>query len=150
MILSQILIFTGHAALNTRFSVIGAVTLPLCFYGGTNWGVVGVAAAWVIAYPVIVLPLYVGSVLRLLGMPLRHYAMALWPATFGTLAMSAVVLTLRILLSPALSTVGVFVLCVGAGAITYLGLTTLTHGEKIRTVLALIRGEGHPTTRVPQ
>ncbi|HKX80187.1 MAG TPA: lipopolysaccharide biosynthesis protein [Novosphingobium sp.] len=43
----------GHPWINMRSSAAGAVVMPLAFLVGTQWGPIGLAWAWVIAFPVI-------------------------------------------------------------------------------------------------
>lgn len=94
-LLPQIIVSTGHAKRNMQFTIAAALIMPVLFYAGTRWGTAGVALAWVIGYPVCVLPLFLGQVLRVTGMTLSGYVRALSPAAGATLLMAAIVLGVR-------------------------------------------------------
>jgi PST family polysaccharide transporter len=68
--------------------------LPISFYIGSYRGTVGIAWAWVIAYPFIVLPLYY-TTFRAIGMKIGEYLRALVPATNATIVMAIVVTGVR-------------------------------------------------------
>lgn len=43
----------GRPGIETRSSALGAVLLPICFLVGVRWGVTGMAAAWLVGYPLL-------------------------------------------------------------------------------------------------
>lgn len=90
----QILVFTGHSRQSMWFSIMAACTFPLAFLFATRWGAPGVAATWIVAYPIIMLPIY-RLLFRVLEMRARTYFANLWPATSSTLVMAAAVLVAR-------------------------------------------------------
>lgn len=45
----------GHPEVGIKNVVLACMVMPLAFYIGSSWGAVGVAAAWVVAYPVVLL-----------------------------------------------------------------------------------------------
>lgn len=67
-------------------SLLILLVLPVCFYIGTHWGITGVAACWVLVYPILSLPLLL-AVLQKLEMSKREYFNALWPALSGSIPM---------------------------------------------------------------
>jgi polysaccharide transporter, PST family len=75
-----------------RISVAFAIVLPIAFLAGTRWGIGGVAAVWLIVYPVAVV-WYAYVVLRRINMAASEYLRALWPATSSTAFMAALVYT---------------------------------------------------------
>ena len=94
-LLPQVIVSTGHAKRNMQFTIVATVIMPLLFYAGTRWGTGGVAVAWVIGYPLFVLPMFLGQVLRTTGLTLHGYLQALTPAASATLLMAAAVLAVR-------------------------------------------------------
>jgi teichuronic acid exporter len=136
---SHVLVAVGRASETTRFNLIGlAVLLPL-FYLGTHWGVEGVALAWVIGYPIVVIPMF-RAIQRATGLGLSEYANALRPALRASLFMAAVVIAVRIS-APAGWPAGLaFGAAVGAGAATYLALVWRTGRDRLRQLRALAAG----------
>ena len=86
----QVLMAIGEAGFVMRNGVISMIVLPVAFLTGSHWGIVGIATAWVIAYPVNALPLY-WRVHQKIGMTHSGFFRALWPAIHGTVFMSLAV-----------------------------------------------------------
>jgi PST family polysaccharide transporter len=84
----------GRSELRLRWAVIADVSAVMSFAVGLRWGISGVATAYalvvaLLAYPNLSIPL------RLIQMPLRALAAALWPSFKAALWMSASVLLVR-------------------------------------------------------
>jgi len=94
-LLPQVIISTGHSKRSMQFTIIAAVVLPGLFYVGSHWGAAGVAAAWLVGHPVLVMPWVLLYALRLTNLSLGGYLRSLWPAAGATLAMAAAVLAVR-------------------------------------------------------
>ncbi len=91
----QILVVKGDARLNARVSVLCALVLPVAFFVGQRlWGTTGLAVAWVVVHPLLSLPVYERA-LKHIGLPLRRYLAALWPAFSASFAMMCAVLLVR-------------------------------------------------------
>ncbi len=112
----QILISIGHARRAMWISIILALVLPVAFYVGTRWGTGGVALAWMVAYPLLVVPLLVVHTLRVIGLSGREYLGALWPAISATTVMTVAVLLASWLIPPRLGNAPALVVEVGVGA----------------------------------
>jgi O-antigen/teichoic acid export membrane protein len=95
-LLPQIIVSRGHAKVNMQLTLVTALVLPVLFYFGSRWGTAGVAAAWLVGHPLLVMPLYLSYALRLTGLPLPAYLKSLWPAASTTLAMAAAVWAVRL------------------------------------------------------
>src|SRR5437016_3991820 len=76
-------------------ALVAALILPILFYAGTRWGTGGVAAAWLLGHPIIVMPMFLAYALRITRLRLAEYLRALLPATGATLLMAAAVLGVR-------------------------------------------------------
>jgi teichuronic acid exporter len=83
---------------NPRFvmwnDLAALVILPASFYVGSRWGIVGIAWGWVVAYPIIAVPLYRKTFLTI-GMKTSEYIRALRPALDATIVMTAAVLLVK-------------------------------------------------------
>jgi hypothetical protein len=129
---------TGQAGFTLRCGFYMIAVLPLAFYGGAAAaGAVGVAAAWLVAYPLCLQPVY-RRVFATLEMSAIDYLARLWPAARAAAAMAAVVLAVRLVL-PADGAVPVrLAVEVLAGATCYLAVVAVTHGDRVLRVGALL------------
>ena len=129
------------ATRNTRFlmwtSLLAAGVLPTAFYIGSRWGTVGIAAAWMVAHPLVMAPLFWKAFRRLDLSPSR-YLHALRPALEGVALMTAAVVLTRGALSewPLAARFTVEVL-VGAGA--YVGVVWSLHRTRLREFYMRLR-----------
>jgi O-antigen/teichoic acid export membrane protein len=96
-ILPNLLIAIGDASFVMWVSIWAAISMPIAFLIGSRWGTIGIAATWVIAYPLITLPTF-HRVIKRTGLALREYASAIIPALCGSGIMAGAVLALRLLL----------------------------------------------------
>jgi PST family polysaccharide transporter len=95
---SQVLIVTGDTDFTMKNGIRALVVMPAAFLIGSFWGAAGVAAAWIVAYPTIIVPVYL-RLFRRIELPARSYLAAVVPATSGTVAMALAVAGARLLLS---------------------------------------------------
>lgn len=135
----QILLATGHSRENMRFSLIAVAVLPVLFYLGSHWGTTGVALAWIVGFPLVMLPTNFRFTLRLLGVPARDFLLALWPAFSGTLVMAAAVFALRAAVSGTLPPGRRLAMEIAVGASTYAALMWFAHGRRVRAFAAFVR-----------
>ncbi len=119
---AQVLISTGHVRRLVRFNTLCAVVIPVSIVIGTlGGGLVGVALAWAVTYPLLNLWLLRES-LSICGMSRREFFAGLRAPAIGAALMVGVVLALHTALGPlALPALPVLILCAFAGAISYLG-----------------------------
>ncbi|HLQ35058.1 MAG TPA: lipopolysaccharide biosynthesis protein, partial [Chloroflexota bacterium] len=94
MLVAHVLLWTGHFRANMWLNILALALLPTCFYIGLRWGIVGVAWAWAIGFPLSVVPAVI-LMSRILDLPLSTYLDALRPALTACLVMSGVVLLAR-------------------------------------------------------
>jgi hypothetical protein len=117
---------------------MAVVLMPTAFYLGSRWGAAGIAWGWVVAYPFVVLPLYVRA-FRKIGMSVRKYLGAIRPALDGSLAMILIVGVLKWAITPAWPLYVRFSLEVAAGAAAYLVVLSVLHGDRLRSFLTFYR-----------
>lgn len=82
-----------------RVAVSSAIVMPLGFLVASRWGTDGIAAAWIIMYPPLTLPLY-HRIFRRIGTNTREYISAVMPAVVASAVMTVAVLLLRRSLPP--------------------------------------------------
>jgi PST family polysaccharide transporter len=137
---SQVLTVTGETRFLMGVSALGALTLPLGFWAGSHWGITGIALAWVILHPfLVVAPIY-RRLSRGIDLPFVVYGQALMPAAKATAVMAAVVVLTRLLTvgSGHLVRLGAEVI---AGCLSYLAVILVVSGSRLSSLLrSLVRG----------
>jgi O-antigen/teichoic acid export membrane protein len=136
----------------TRFlmwiNVMAVAIMPATFYVGSRWGASGIAWGWVIAYPLVALPLYARA-FRRISMPIRTYLGAIRPALQGSLAMIVAVSVLKWATPPTWPLYVRFAMEVAGGGSAYLIVLIVLHADRMRAFLSLCRGLRAPRPAVP-
>lgn len=138
-VFAPILVATGHTRLNLRFNLVAAVVMPALFLLGTRWGMVGVAAAWMVGYTVIAVALFLRQVLLIVNLSHGQYLRALAPALLATTVMAAVVVALREAIPFAPGSPTRLLVEVGGGAASYGIALWVVHGRRLRRLAILLR-----------
>jgi O-antigen/teichoic acid export membrane protein len=136
-----VMIAHGKPDVDRNYSLIYLCLLPPCFLVGSRWGIAGIAATWMVAYPVLFGLLGQRWVLRSLEIRAGEFVRELWPALSSTILMSAAVLGIEraLIESPA---VAKLLAMTGTGALTYvLALRTL-HRSSYGSAVGLLRNRG--------
>ena len=142
-ILPKLLTSIGDARFVMWVTVGAAILMPIAFLGGSHWGPEGIAAAWVIGYPVIAAPLYY-RVFQKTGMRLREYVSAISPALTASLIMAVVVLLIRFALPKTASHVVTLSLIVISGGLSYIAALFALHRQRVTQVLRSARSMFRP------
>lgn len=137
-LLPKVLTAVGDARFVMWDELAALVILPCGFYVGTRWGISGIGWAWVIAYPLVALPLY-WKTFTTIELSFAAYLRALRPALDATGAMVVAVLALKWLLLPHAPLLTRLVVEVAAGAAVYLGTVLALHRERASTFWRLVR-----------
>jgi len=136
-VLSPTLLATGKSRLAMLNGFWSAALLLPAFYIGSRWGIVGIAAAWLVAYPFTTVPIYC-HVFRSIGMPISRYLRTLWPAFSGTVLMAVTVVLLKRILPTWPLPIHLGFLVLGGCAAYCLAMFTL-HRERVNAFLQLSR-----------
>lgn len=119
------------------WSMIAAVVaMPVAFLVGSRWGTTGIAAAWLVAYPPLTIPLY-WRVFRKTEMRAREYLSAVIPALNASAVMGVVVLLARFVSPFKPHSLPGLCFLVLAGALSYVGALLLFHYQR---VVRIVRG----------
>lgn len=137
-LLNQSLLALHEATTVLWATVALAIAMPVFFYIGTTWGVVGVAGAWLVGYPPIAGFLLAAPALRRAGIRLSQYVRVLAPAAVGTVVM-AVAVTVTRWSAPQAPAVRLLAE-VGAGTCAYSLCLLIFWPDRVRTYLALVGG----------
>ena len=136
----QLAVSTGHAKTNMWLTLGASVVMPVLFYLATPWGPSGVAFAWLVAHPIVVLPWFVGYALYLTRMRLTSYLEALGPATLATAVMTLAVLSVRALLPAGVGPVVRLNLVIVSGVASYGAVVMLCFRDRVDALVATLRG----------
>ncbi|MGN6123847.1 MAG: lipopolysaccharide biosynthesis protein [Sphingomonas oligoaromativorans] len=132
----------GKPRIGAISSGAGALLLPAAFAVGVYYGPLGMAAAWVVATPLLVL---VSSSLSLpvIGLSWRRLGGAIWPPLVAALGMGLVVTGVDRLL-PAMAPPMRLAILVPAGVAAYAALVLLVARPLVTQALAMVRGRSRP------
>src|SRR6266568_1771985 len=96
------------------------VILPTAFYlSGTRWGTSGIAAIWILVYPLLLIPMFART-FRRLGISVRDYTATVAPTLFSAALMVLVVLGVRAVAPGEWSLSSRFALQIVSGAAAFL------------------------------
>lgn len=137
--LPQILLAIGESKLISRMGVAFVLVMPSAFWVGSGWGTVGIAVAWLVAYPLLTVP-YFRTIFRRLELPLTDYLRAWRPAVLGTAAMVVPIVGLGALVSSERSPVVALVTKVAVGAVAYGAVALWPQRERLRGLYQTMRG----------
>jgi O-antigen/teichoic acid export membrane protein len=140
VLLPPILTVIGDTKFNVRNSIAAAVVLPIAFIIGARvGGTAGIAAAWMVAHPLVLARLYQRTFEKI-ELRAVEYIKALRPAMVGSFWMIVVLLLVRWLEG----TRGPLALRFGvecaAGAITYCAVIFLLYRDRLIAFRAIARG----------
>lgn len=127
----------GRPGINARNAALGAILLPLAFLIGVRWGITGLAAAWIVSYPVL-LAIAASWSLPVIGIAARDWLRAFAPPVFAASAMAAGVLLVDRLLPP-LPPLPRLAALVAAGVVIYGGWLLLFARDTLAEIRALLR-----------
>lgn len=137
--LNQVLVATGHSRQSMRATLSAAVVMPVSFLIAIPYGVTAVAAAWVLVYPLVMVPTLFLPALRTAGMRTGRYLDALRPATEATIVMAIVVFASRATLLATLTPALRLALEVPLGAAAYAGYLWLAHRARVEEYVTWFR-----------
>ncbi len=126
----------GKPQITARASFVGAILMPITFIIGLQWGAIGLAWGWVIAFPLLTLFTFFQSY-RHIGIGGRELAAAIWPGLSTSIAMAAVVYLADHFL-PEMIVYARLAILVAIGGLAYVGLLWLMAKPTLMEVIQLI------------
>jgi O-antigen/teichoic acid export membrane protein len=136
-LLSQVLRVIGETRFFMICNWITAAGMLLAVQVAAPRGMTAVSWTWVVAYPLLTLPLYVRTFARL-QISASDYLRALYPALSSGLVMATAVALCAWLL-PAGPRAARLAALVAVGAASYAGCAWLLHGARVRSLLGVVR-----------
>lgn len=121
------------------WSMIAAViAMPVAFVIGSRWGTTGIAAAWVVAYPPLTIPLY-WRVFRKTEMRAREYLSAVMPALSASAVMASIVVLARVVSPFKPHSLPGLCFLVLAGGLSYVGALLSLHYQRVLRVIRALK-----------
>jgi teichuronic acid exporter len=137
-ILPNLLTAVGHVGFVMRATVGAAITMPIAFLIGSRWGTSGIAAAWVVAYPLIMMPMYYKA-LSITGLSVKEHISVVMPAVSASAIMVVVLIVTRLMLTPGAHSLIDLALLVIIGVLSYAGALFAFHRDRVSALLGTIR-----------
>jgi teichuronic acid exporter len=137
-ILPNLLTAVGHVGFVMWATVGAAITMPIAFVIGSRWGTNGIAAAWVVAYPLIMMPMYYKA-LSITGLRVRDHISVVIPALSASAIMAVVLIVTRSMLATGAHSLGRLALLVIIGMLSYGGALFALHRNRVRAVFRAFR-----------
>ena len=128
----------GRPGIGLRTGIVGAVIMPLSFAIGIHWGVTGLAASWLIGYP-LYLAITAAMAMPVIKVPAHALVAAVTPVVSAALAMGALVVIVDRGLPPLAPQLRVAIL-VAVGAAVYVGWLGAFARDLLREAIAMARG----------
>jgi PST family polysaccharide transporter len=141
-LMAQVLVARGDARFVMWTNISSLIIFPICFWWvSLHWGAVGIAAAWIVLYPLNAMPIYL-RVRKEIDLTVADFMRALWPGLSATIAMVAGVVLLKMFFPTFIAAPLRLIALVAWGAVVYLSILLLLHKDRLslfQKAAALIR-----------
>jgi O-antigen/teichoic acid export membrane protein len=138
VLLTPLLNVIGEERLVMWNSVVAMIILPISFYIGSRWGTTGIAAGWVVIYPLLQLPLF-SRIFRRINLPGSEYLQALWPALSGCAVMALSIEALKSAFNGLWPLYARLVAEIFVGIVAYGVVLLVLHRNYLRGILQFVR-----------
>jgi|KBSSwiStaDraftv2_1062776.scaffolds.fasta_scaffold03219_3 O-antigen/teichoic acid export membrane protein len=128
----------GRPDLGFQNVLLATLVMPLAFVVGARWGIDGIAFAWLVAYPPVLL-FNTRRMLSIMGLRAGDLVKEILPAVGCATAMYAAVRFAAAVLSPSIDHRLTLVALIATGALTYGVLTLVANREGYRDLTGLLR-----------
>ena len=137
-LLPPLLNVIGEERLVMWNTIVAATVLPISFYIGSHWGPVGIAASWVVIYPLIQIRLF-SRVFRRIHISPSEYLRALWPALSACAVMAISIEVFKLVSSGKWPLYARLASEVLVGITTYGTMLILLHRNYLLQILQFVR-----------
>jgi O-antigen/teichoic acid export membrane protein len=139
--LPNLLTAIGDSAFVMWAMIGAAITMPMAFLIGSHWGTTGIAAAWLVGYPIIIAPVYYRT-FRKTDTTLKEYVSTLLPSANASAIMALVLFAIRAMIPVSMPNLLAISLLTSAGVLVYCGVLFAFHRDRVghiaRTVRAML------------
>lgn len=138
ILLTPFLNVIGEERLVMWNSVLVIIVLPVTFYVGSRWGTAGIAAGWVVIYPLTQIPLF-SRIFRRIQLPHSLYLGSTWPALSSCSVMALSVEVLKTLVRGAWPLYARLIAEILVGIISYGIMLFLLHRSYVHAILQFFK-----------
>ncbi len=135
----QVLMATGANRRAMYVNLFALAVMPVAFIVGAQWGTSGVAMAWLVVYPIVVVIPMATTTFRQVQLGWGEYLRVLIPATNAAIVMSVTVLATRSMLPVATPRLVALLAAVAAGGVAYAATLWFFHRERVLTFVRAAR-----------
>jgi O-antigen/teichoic acid export membrane protein len=136
--LPNLLTAIGDSAFVMWAMTLSALAMPFAFWLGSHWGTAGIAAAWLVAYPIIIAPVYYRTFQKT-GTNAKEYVLVLFPAINASIIMAVALFGLRSVIGNKLGPIYTMAILVSGGALFYCSALLLFHRKRVGHLIATIK-----------
>jgi teichuronic acid exporter len=129
----------GRADVSAKQVLIAALVMPIAFLIGSQWGLVGLALSWVIAFPVV----FAAAILLfvpIVGLRPRDLLGAMAPTVLACAGMYLAVTAARVLLGSAMDDAVRMTALILTGMVAYAALTAIFNRNGFTEVIHTLKG----------
>jgi O-antigen/teichoic acid export membrane protein len=127
----------GDAKVNLTNKLITCVVMSIAFIAGSQWGILGVCAAWITIFPLVLL-FIVNRCLRVIGLPLRQILLEIWfPLIASTIMYGCIYFAHAG--AGRLSALVALILSAVLGSVIYSLLVLLFYKDKYKEIIKFVR-----------
>jgi O-antigen/teichoic acid export membrane protein len=135
----------GRPGVSTRIALMGAIIMPICYLVGVQFGVVGLACAWLFGCPIL-LAVTIRAASPVITITWRQIGAAVLPGLMASLLMAGVVALVEAMLPP-MPVPAHLALLVIAGVVSYVGFVLLLARDTAMELVRLIRHRNAPESQ---
>ncbi len=151
----------GKPNLTARNSMFGAVLMPITFLFGIQYGAIGLAWGWLLAFPILLCFTFYNAK-DVIGITWRGLLDSIWPAIFASISMAAVVILVDIYIGKKIMQLEYslfgheydiylrFLLLIVTGAAAYFAMLWYFAKDTLEEVINLVVKRKPPVVEVPQ
>lgn len=136
--LPNLLTAVGDSTFVMWAMVGSAISMPIAFLIGSHWGTTGIAAAWLVAYPIIIAPVYYRTFQRT-GMAVKEYVLVLLPSINASAIMAIALFGIRAIIPAKMPALLALALLTLGGALVYCGSLFTFHRERVGHLIVTIK-----------
>lgn len=135
----QVLMVTGQNRRAMLVNLFALAVMPIAFIAAARWNTTGIALAWLVVYPFVVVAPMAHTTFRHIGMSWSAYLRVLIPPTTAVVGMAVIVLAVGVLLPAQAPRVVPLAVKVAVGGLSYVAALWVFHRERVLTIVRAIR-----------
>ncbi len=128
----------GRPDIGVKNVLLASIVMPIAFLIGSQWGIVGIALAWVTVYPLILI-INIHRMFQVVGLRLHDFWYVITPAMSSGMGMYLAVWIADISIADNINQWAKLLMMIAAGGAAYGGLTMLFNRRGYNEIIDLMR-----------